>query len=120
MRSGPLAALPCLTLLLGCSPGTARPPVSGPTAPKLEAAATEMRFTPSRIAVRAGEVPVLLRNDGVVIHDLRIEEKPSLLIEAAPGETSTATWPLGKGRYQFYCSVPGHRSAGMEGLLEVR
>ncbi len=110
-----------LLLLLGaCSSGGGLPAVSGPPGPKLEVTATEMRYTPSEIALRAGDVPVALRNEGAVVHDLRIEKKPALLLEAAPGQASTATWPLGKGRYRIYCSLPGHRSAGMEGVLEVR
>jgi uncharacterized cupredoxin-like copper-binding protein len=106
--------------LAGCDSGSGLPAVSGPQAAKLEVAATEMRYTPSRVAVGAGEVPVVLRNDGAVVHDLRIEDMPSLLLEAAPGSRSTATWSLGKGRYRIYCSLPGHRSAGMEGVLEAR
>lgn len=109
-----------LLLLAACSSGGGLSAVSGPSAPKLEVAATEMRFTPSEIAVDEGDVPVVLRNEGTVIHDLRIEKKPALLLEASPGQTSTGTWPLDKGRYRIYCSVPGHRSAGMEGVLEVR
>jgi uncharacterized cupredoxin-like copper-binding protein len=29
------------------------------------------------------------------------------------------TLKLKPGRYVFYCSVPGHRQAGMEGTLNV-
>ena len=115
-----LPTMALMTGLAGCGSGTGLPAVTGPTASKLELSATEMRFTPSRIAVGAGDVPVVLRNEGTVIHDLRVDDKPSLLLEAAPGQTSTATWSLGKGRYQIYCSLPGHRSAGMDGVLEVR
>ena len=103
-----------------CSSGGGLPAVSGPSAPRLELAATEMRYTPSTIAVDGGDVPVVLHNGGIVIHDLRIEGKPSLLLEAAPGQTSTASWRLSKGRYQIFCSLPGHRAAGMEGVLDVR
>ena len=35
------------------------------------------------------------------------------------GGTSTITVTLKKGRYTFYCPVPGHRAAGMKGTLIV-
>jgi plastocyanin len=38
----------------------------------------------------------------------------------APGRTSTVTATLKKGRYTFYCPVPGHRSLGMKGTLVVK
>jgi uncharacterized cupredoxin-like copper-binding protein len=115
-----LVAVACTAFPVACSSGSGLPAVDGPTAPKLELGATEMRYSPSRIAVAAGEVPIVLRNEGLVVHDLRIEDKPTFLLEAAPGKTATATWSLSKGRYEIYCSIPGHRAAGMEGILEVR
>ena len=102
-----------------CSSGGGRE-VSPPASPRLELAASEMRYDPSSIAVEGRDVPVVLRNAGQVIHDLRIEDKPTFLLEAPPGQTATTTWTLGKGRYRIYCSLPGHRAAGMEGILEVR
>jgi plastocyanin len=41
-------------------------------------------------------------------------------VTAIVGLFSTTTWQLGKGRYRIFCSLTGHRAAGMEGLLEVR
>ena len=104
----------------GCHAGTGLPSVDGPTRAALELTATEMRYEPKEVAVPTGEVPVVLHNAGVVRHDLRVEGRPALLVEAAPAETATATWSLPAGRFRIYCSLPGHRPAGMEGLLEVR
>ncbi len=87
--------------------------------PGIDVVATEMAYDPSSIVVEAGEVPVRIVNEGTVIHDLRIEGLPFLL-EAEPGATETSTVDLEPGTYQFYCSIPGHREAGMEGVLEVR
>jgi uncharacterized cupredoxin-like copper-binding protein len=78
-----------------------------------------MAFEPAEIAVRAGEVEMVLRNEGSVLHDLRIDEQP-FIAEAPAGETATGRLVLDEGRYQFFCSLPGHREAGMEGVLEVR
>ncbi len=36
------------------------------------------------------------------------------------GETTTLTENLDAGEYSFYCSVTGHREAGMEGTLTVK
>jgi uncharacterized cupredoxin-like copper-binding protein len=35
------------------------------------------------------------------------------------GGTKVVTVTLKSGTYKFYCSVPGHRAAGMEGTLTV-
>jgi uncharacterized cupredoxin-like copper-binding protein len=78
-----------------------------------------MAFTPDAVAVAAGDVEVVLHNDGTILHDLRIDEQP-LLLEAVAGETDTGGISLEAGSYAFFCSLPGHREAGMEGVLEVR
>jgi uncharacterized cupredoxin-like copper-binding protein len=60
-----------------------------------------------------------MTNDGSILHDLRIEDQPFIL-EAVAGETVSGEVDLDAGSYAFFCSIPGHREAGMEGVLEVR
>jgi plastocyanin len=46
----------------------------------------------------------------------------STVLGATPtfqGGSKTLTLNLKAGTYTFYCSVPGHRQAGMEGTLTV-
>ena len=114
------AALAAGLVLAGCGGDDADlPAVEGPTSPALDVVATEMAYDPAAVAVAAGTVEVVLRNEGRILHDLRITDQP-FIIEAGAGSTATGQVALEAGRYAFYCSLPGHREAGMEGVLEVR
>jgi plastocyanin len=95
------------------------PAVEGPTSPALDVTATEFAYDPDAVAVAAGSFDIVLRNEGAVFHDLRIEGQ-AVIVEAGAGDTSTVQASLGAGRYRFFCSIPGHVEAGMEGVLEVR
>ncbi|HET6953641.1 MAG TPA: plastocyanin/azurin family copper-binding protein [Acidimicrobiales bacterium] len=120
-RPGPAALLFALLPAAGLAAcgGDDAPAVEGPTSPSLDVQAAEMYYEPDAVAVEAGTVEVVLRNVGTVLHDLRIEDQP-FIVEASAGEDATATVTLEPGTYDFYCSLPGHRDAGMEGVLEVR
>lgn len=68
----------------------------------------------------AGEVAFELVNDDDVFHDLTVEELgDETVAEADPGVTDMGTVALEPGDYTFYCSVPGHREAGMEATVAV-
>ena len=71
---------------------------------------------------------VQLWNRGQDAHDLRIRRlgahgqmvgRAGTAVTAS-GALSQATWKLGKGRYELYCSMPGHLKRGMHALLIVR
>ena len=52
--------------------------------------------------------------------DQGIAEDDLHVAHADAGEAVTATFMVNEpGTYQVYCTVPGHRSAGMEGALTV-
>ncbi|MDQ7858793.1 MAG: cupredoxin domain-containing protein [Armatimonadota bacterium] len=94
------------------------PPVAG--ARTVEIVATDFAFQPAEVTVRAGEaVNIRLVNRGVTAHDLLV---PALevWIVAPPGRSATSGLRLDQpGTYAFFCSVPGHREAGMVGRLVV-
>lgn len=70
--------------------------------------------------VAAGEVPIRLENTGSIGHNVVIEELGNeLVLETGPGETDSGTFTFEPGTLTYYCSIPGHRAAGMEGTLTV-
>ena len=78
---------------------------------------TEFKFDPSTLSVPADEeITVELVNGGTIEHDFTLDEA-NVLIAVPATETGSATFSVPAGTYTFYCSVPGHREAGMEGTL---
>ena len=68
----------------------------------------------------AGSVTLVLVNESPTPHDVRIEDADGNDLggtEIISNDTAEATVELEPGEYTFYCSVPGHRQAGMEGTL---
>jgi mono/diheme cytochrome c family protein len=70
----------------------------------------------------AGPLTVNSVNESSVDHDIALEgngvnEKGDVVKD---GGTSTFEVDLQSGEYTFFCSVPGHREAGMEGTLTVK
>jgi len=125
-------------LLAACS--------SGPEPLEVTLQAAEFRFEPSRVEVMAGQqVTITMDNMGTVEHDFVIQEIPVEQSDAGselatPGHTmdemevepavhmgamarmsSSVTFvPTKPGSYEFFCAIPGHKEAGMVGMLEVR
>jgi len=107
----------------GDEDGSAGPTAgSGPTGPveaTLEVDASEFAFDPDELSASADSVTAIrVTNVGSIEHDLRIDEA-DLTIVTARSETAEGTFSLPAGTYTFYCSIPGHREAGMEGALTV-
>jgi uncharacterized cupredoxin-like copper-binding protein len=83
--------------------------------------AHDLSFRPSQLEASAGQpVTLAIHNLGRIVHNLTIDELQVQLI-ASPGETKSVDLAaLPPGTYTFYCSVSGHRQAGMQGTLTVR
>lgn len=86
---------------------------------RVEVEAGDFSFDPDEITAKAGEDLEIVLTSGDIVHDFTIDEL-DVHVSAARGETNSGgVTGADPGRYTFYCSVPGHRSAGMEGTLIV-
>ena len=83
----------------------------------------QLAYTTTEASAKAGKVTIDFNNPQGLPHDVAIEDSSGKTIaqteEVGQGEAST-TADLKPGTYTFYCTVPGHREAGMEGTLTVK
>ena len=79
-------------------------------------------FEPSKLTAKAGAVTIDYENPSPAPHSIAIEAGGETLDESETGTeaTLTASADLEPGRFVYYCTVPGHREAGMEGTLTVK
>jgi len=80
-----------------------------------------LSYNTKALSAKAGNVTITMANMSPLEHNVTIAEG-STILGATPtfkGGSRTLTLKLKPGTYTFYCSVPGHRQAGMEGTLSV-
>lgn len=75
-------------------------------------------FSPATFDVKEGEITLTLTNADAFPHDLMIDAL-GLKIQLPPSATVTQTFSATTGVYELYCSIPGHREAGMVGTMTV-
>lgn len=88
---------------------------------QLEADKTALAYDTTDLTAKSGKVTIDFKNPSATEHNVVIEGEGKELAGFDPiteGEESE-TADLKPGTYTFYCSVPGHREAGMEGTLTV-
>ena len=89
----------------------------------IEAASSGLVFASKSATAKAGNVTVDFTNSQAIPHDVAIEDSSGEVIgqteTIAEGSDSTEV-ELEAGTYTFFCTVPGHREAGMEGTLTVK
>ncbi len=83
-----------------------------------------LKFDKTSLTAKAGKVTIQFTNHASLSHNLTIQKGTSgAIVGATPtfqGGTKTLTVNLKPGTYTFFCSVPGHRQAGMMGTLTVK
>ncbi len=88
---------------------------------EIEVTSEGLAFTPKEIRVKKGAKVRLTYKNTKGSHDFVIDEfKGAKTKQIAAGESDTVEFVVDKaGEYEFYCSVPGHRAAGMKGAFIV-
>lgn len=130
-------------LLAAC--GSAKP--TPPPLMELSLTATDIAYDTHQFDVVAGQpVRLTLHNEGALIHDFSIQKMPhsgevmaeeadhgmeghdmntagpdqEIHVASPVGESLSVTFtPITPGDYEFFCTVAGHREAGMVGTLVV-
>jgi plastocyanin len=82
-----------------------------------------LMYNTMTLSAKAGKVTIDFTNPSAVPHNVSVQKGTSgPNIAATPTfakGTKSITMNLTAGKYTFYCSVPGHRQAGMVGTLTV-
>jgi plastocyanin len=106
-------------------PASSTPASSGAASTLSDAAdpSGALKFTKSSLTAKAGKVKVSFTNMSPLMHNMTIVQGTNgAQVGATPtfsGATKTFEVTLKPGTYTFFCSVPGHRAAGMQGTITV-
>jgi plastocyanin len=147
--STPAASTPATSTPTSSTPATSTPAASTPAKPKPKKSPTATTGTPApasspaasaattlklaanpagqlayntkQLSAKAGKVTIEMTNMAPVEHDVAVAQGSTIEGQTPVfmGGTKSVTLTLKPGTYTFYCTVPGHRQAGMEGTLTV-
>ena len=93
------------------------PTVDG--AREIKVTAGRFRFTPKEITIAAGEDVTIVMKSTDLFHDF-VVKGTGHVVGAKRKKTAMGGLRIDEpGTYKFWCSVKGHRAAGMKGTLVV-
>jgi plastocyanin len=110
---------------LAAEEGTTETTAAGPveTIDVSSPADDSLVFQPDGLQAKPGNVAIDYDNQATIPHSIAVATSNGNLIgEVQPfsaGKKTLTLNDLKPGKYVFYCTVPGHREAGMEGNLTV-
>ena len=84
---------------------------------------TELAYDQKSASAKAGSVTIDFTNNESISHDVAVESSSGDTVgqtDLVASGTANTTVDLQPGTYQFFCTVPGHREAGMQGTLTVK
>lgn len=81
-----------------------------------------LSFEPSGLEAPAGVITLAYENPSPVPHNIALEDESQEVLDQSDDVTAGSveiTAELAPGEYAYFCAIPGHREAGMEGALTV-
>jgi plastocyanin len=80
-----------------------------------------LKYDKKALRGAAGKVTIEFTNPSQVGHDVTIAQGATKIggTKVITSSKASVTVDLRPGAYVFYCSVPGHRQAGMQGTLTI-
>src|SRR5439155_1026895 len=75
---------------------------------------SEFKIVAASKQVKAGDITFKVKNDGKLAHDVAIAGTSERTKLIPPGGTAELKVTLKPGTYELYCTVPGHKAAGMD------
>ena len=87
----------------------------------ISAPVSGLRYDQKTVHARAGKIKIIFLNRSALKHNVNVEHGEHEFGKSATISHGTTTMfvTLKAGRYNYYCSVPGHEGAGMHGTLIV-
>ncbi len=87
----------------------------------LSAPVSGLRYDQKLVRAHTGRIKIVFLNRSALKHNVNVEFGEHEFGKSATVSRATTTFfvRLKPGKYNFYCSVPGHEGAGMHGTLIV-
>jgi mono/diheme cytochrome c family protein len=83
----------------------------------------QLAYVTNKATATAGPITVKMGNESSIDHDIALEGNGVTAKGEVVGHGGTSEFhidDLAPGTYTYYCTLPGHRAAGMEGTLTVK
>lgn len=108
-------------MITACGGDAAGPPQPPPGADVVVTGNNAFQFDPTEVEVDTGDELGLVCA-GSIPHNILVatEAEDVLVVECGGLEAATGVIDVAPGEYEFFCNIPGHREAGMEGTITVQ